>query len=149
MRHNRAFGRAICSKIDLDVYCPAEVLQQSGPLFGDLEGIKAEVDEFISNKMLDIRVQCKCVICGFPDCTCHVCSLLASQLGAPVKSKATTSHECALQYASLGAPSKNGHYDLEQTSQLKAAWAQKLVFEMPKYVKAKSASGYYWPEELE
>ena len=57
MRHNKAFGRVISSRVDLDVYCPEEVLQQSGPLFGDSERLQQDVYNFIAGKLCNWNVE--------------------------------------------------------------------------------------------
>ena len=146
MRHNKACGRAIHSKVDLDVYCPTEVLQQSGPLFGDHDSIQESLDSFLGDKALDIKLNTKCAVCGFPKCTCIVCVLLQEARDSGKKTKATQAHSCALQFCNLGAPSKQGPYDKEMFQQLQIAWQEHGVMEGPKYVRGK---GWYFPEELE
>ena len=57
--------------------------------------------------------------------------------------------ECALRYASLGAPSKTGRYDAELLCQLKEAWAEKGIDDIPSYFpQGPNGSGYYFPDEI-
>ena len=147
-RHNAHANRAISSRVDLDVYCPSELLCQPGPLFADTETIEADLQEFISERVVGNRIECKCFICGFPDCECTVCGLQWKQKGTSTKTKAKVSHQCPLQYTALGAPNKAGRYDVELLAQLKEAWAKKGVSEVPSFsAKGPQGAGYYWPEE--
>ena len=47
-RFNKAHGRSEKSVTDVEVYCPPEVKQVKGPLFGDLDGIQARYDAWMS-----------------------------------------------------------------------------------------------------
>ena len=148
-RHNKAFGRVISSRIDLDVYCPEEVIQQSGPLFGDEEHIQQVVDAFISSKLCDFKAQAKCLCCGFPNCECTVCHELVRVKGTTLKTSATSKHTCALRHVGCGRPSKKGPYDLELNSHLAQAWAEQAVLSPPVYKSDVAIRGFYFPEELE
>ena len=65
-RHNQAHGRSQHSNIDIAVYCPPEVLHLSGPLFGDIEGIKDVYDAFISERTAQVKLNtAKCIACGW------------------------------------------------------------------------------------
>lgn len=64
-RHNQMNGRSAGSTIDIACYCPAEVFQLSGPLFGDLEGIQDTYDSFMETKIATARQNiAKCTTCG-------------------------------------------------------------------------------------
>jgi hypothetical protein len=64
-RHNQNNGRHIDSEIDVACYCPPEVFQLSGPLFGDLEGISDKFDSFLASRMAQTKFSFdKCTTCG-------------------------------------------------------------------------------------
>ena len=149
MRHNKAFGRVISSRVDLDVYCPEEVLQQSGPLFGDSERIQHDVDNFIAGKLCNWKVQEKCTCCGYPECECIACTELNKVRGTTKKTKATGPHTCALHFVGAGKPKKGGPYDVELNSTLAQAWATQGVLDPPAYRADVASRGFYFPEELE
>ena len=144
-------GRSADSKIDLQVYCPEEVLQRGGPLFADSEGIQSTLDTFLSEKIADDKFKIpKCIICGFPDCECEACKVILTTRSSNTKTKQKVGHTCALQYAELiGAPPKKGYYDKEMGDHLLMAWQEKGVNAAPVFSKKDGQSGYYWPEELE
>ncbi len=131
--------------MDIEVYCPEEILGQSGPLFGDTQTIQHKWDEFVTAKLCGNRIESKCTICGYPDCECDSCNVLNRARASGTKTKSTSGHTCALRYSALGAPRKGGHYDLELHADLRDAWASKGVLCTPSFVKGK---GYFWPEEL-
>ena len=148
-RFNRIHGRAEGSDMDLSVYCPPDVLHMGGPLFGDTEGIKAILDEFLGVKVSNDKFKVpKCRICGYPECECSVCLRILNANSN--KTKATLPHTCALKHSSIqGAPPKLGYYDVELTSKLLLAWQEQGIPECPKWVKGTAGqSGYYWPEEM-
>lgn len=115
--HNLQYGRAPGSRIDLEVYCPEEVLQASGPLFGDIDHMNAKLHDFI-HCMAGVDIT-KCTVCGFPNCKCDVCGI---KLAQSVVSKNTTKrsrtnakgkHTCPLKdyIGKAGAPPRYGYYD--------------------------------------
>jgi len=154
-RYNKLHGRAVDSTIDVDTYCPPEILQVGGPLFGDIEGIAEKYDDFLSNKISLTKLEIsKCCICGYPNCTCIACDHRVS-----LPSKQHGKHTCFLQFTSSiikggGAPPKHGYYadNKHLTDCLLDAWVKKGIKEAPAYYKFKAGmgtNGYYWPEEVE
>ena len=149
-RYNTSHSRAENSKVDLEVYCPPEVITQGGPLFGDIEGIQKKLDDFLASKLLDDKFNIpKCLICGYPDCECRACSTVVAARASKTKTKAPKAHSCALSQCSLvGAPPKERWYDQEMQSHLAIAWQEKGVPSPPTFFKqGHNGSGYYWPEE--
>ena len=151
-RHNKLNGRQKASRVDLDVYCPPDVLQVGGPLFGDAESMQEAFDSFISAKCVNDKLHMhKCSICGFPDCPCPACISIINSITHDSKTHAKSFHTCLLQHVDKpkgGAPPKHGHYDAEQQSQLDIAWQAKGIPGAPVFRKVKNGrSGYYWPEE--
>jgi len=150
-KYNHQLGRAENSTIDLDAYCPKDILQAPGPLFGDTENIQAAYDSFIGERVTDIKFNlCKCFVCGYPDCSCKTCLAIIATKTNGKKTKPKLRHECALFHAATGggAPPADGYYDAELKSKLCLAWNEKGIMDPPVFSKQKTGSGYYWPEEL-
>ena len=136
----------------MEVYCPHDVLQASGPLFGDIEGIQDSYDAFMEAKWVNIKLDmCKCTTCGYPDCDCFSCDSINESRKAGTKTKPKVRHTCALKHVlnKGGAPPKTGYYDMELTSHLTIAWQDMGITQGPKFAKKDGRSGYFWPEELE
>jgi len=160
-RHNKHNGRSIGSRIDLEVYCPPDVLQVSGPLYGDTGGIQDAYNSFMSNRLASVKLSmCKCTTCGYPDCGCTTCDRINRSRYTNAKTKASGPHTCALKHviSKGGAPPAKGHYDADMNSQLKSAWVDKGIHQAPVFSKHRGSSssskqntisGYFWPEELE
>ena len=151
-RHNKQNGRSEGSRIDLEVYCPPDVLQVDGPLYGDTMGIQGAHDLFMSEQIANIKLSMyKCTTCGFPDCDCNACGDINRARGTTKKTKTTSRHSCALMHVvgNGGAPPPKGWYDVELNSQLKIAWGEKGISPAPVFSKQHRPSGYFWPEELE
>ena len=150
-RHNKQNGRASGSRVDLQVYCPPDALQVGGPLFGDTEAIQESYNLFMEHKLVDVKLSiCKCVTCGFPDCSCNPCASINAARKAGTKTKAKGKHTCALQHVACngGAPPKAGFYDIELSSHLTIAWQEKGIPAAPVFSKKCGKSGYFWPEEV-
>ena len=146
-RANHKHGRASASTIDIDAYCPGELLSLGGPLFGDLQDIQDTLDAFLSARLVDDRfAHPKCTACGFPNCSCNACELVVR----PGSTKPKGKHTCALKHCHLrGASPPAGHYDVEMQGQLLLAWQTIGINQAPVFNKGKKLSGYFWPEELE
>jgi len=130
--------------MDIDVYCPKEILEQAGPMFGDTESIQEVYDEFISTKVCGSKIADLCRTCGYPCCDCDSCGVLNTAKASGTKTRPECKHTCALQHCALGAPPKGGPYDLEMKSKLIDAWALKGVFSTPSFVKVPHAgSGFF------
>jgi len=134
--------------MDIDVYCPPEFLEGSGPLFGDTESAQFALDEFVSAKVCGNRVADKCVTCGYPCCECLSCLALNKAKVRESKTRPQVEHSCALQHCPLGKPPAGGHYHGEMLPPFVDAWAQQGVFSTPAYIRSRKVSGYFWPEEL-
>ena len=151
-RHNKLNGRQQSSRVDLDVYCPPDVLQVGGPLFGDCDSVQEKFDSFMSSKIDDKVLMNKCTICGFPDCDCSACISITTSRLHGTKTKPKGCHTCLLKDAQApggGAPPKAGWYDVEMTSLLNIAWQEKGLPSGPVYKKlAHMGSGYYWSDEF-
>ena len=144
--HNKSFGRVVNSRIDLDVYCPDDVLQSSGPLFGDVEEINHKLKTFVFDQTGSLHL--KCDTCGFPNCTCDACIACNASREKGTKTKAKTHHTCSLlQYISSkgGAPPKHGYYDEDGKAALTRAWLPFGV-DPPVFCKQGVSSGYVWQE---
>ena len=99
-QHNKFYGRSLRSKIDLDVYCPDEVLQMPGPLFCNHDEIDLAWTEFTEHQLVDIKAL-KCHVCGFPKCTCIVCCTICNAV-SNLKTHTKVKHSCML--GNLGKP---------------------------------------------
>ena len=143
-RHNKLCGRAETSRVDLDIYCPPNVLHVGGPLFGDVDGIHSALNNFLAHKLSDAKLEAdKCSVCGWPDCECSACEHLSTRT-----SKAKQGHTCCLKHAPAGRPKTGGFYDAELTELLKIAWLEKGIDSIPVFGKLNGRSGYFWQEEL-
>ena len=145
-RYNAKHARASDSSIDIDVYCPPEFLEGSGPLFGDTESAQSVLDEFLSAKVCDHKIADKCVTCGYPCCECNACLSLNKAKANDSGTRPQEPHSCALKYCSFGKPPAGGHYSGEMLPHFRDAWAQQGVLDTPVYVR--SRKGYFWPEEM-
>ena len=142
--HNKTYGRVASSRVDLDVYCPDDVLQASGPLFGDVEEINQRFKDFLFDQGSCFARMC--AMCGFPDCDCEACKVCNVSRGRASKTKQKKQHTCLLaQYVSTtgGAPPKLGYYDELGKTYLKEAW-QAFGVDPPIFSKQDGRSCYVW-----
>lgn len=143
-RSNKLNGRSENSRVDLTVYCPPEVLQVGGPLFGDIPGIQHRLDTFMQQKCVEDKLHIpKCTTCGYPDCDCISCIEINASRGKARKTKAHGKHTCALAWAVShkgGAPPRGGYYhDIELHSHFKLAWEAKGMQTVPEFKKVSCA----------
>lgn len=126
-------------------------VQVSGPLFGDLDVIEFKYREFIWRQCeIDAKfMQMKCIICGFPNCTCNVCSFMSRNLFRDKRSKQVAPHECNLKGVKAGAPSKTGRYTEAQEAKRIEAWEIVGASSVPKFYKGPGWSGYYFEQEMD
>ena len=149
-RHNNKYGRAVTSRMDLDVYCPDEIWQEGGPLFGDIDGIEDRYYFFLNSKADQGKLEKKCTTCGFPDCACAVCIFKNSKRAlGQTKSNQSGKHTCLLQGKTSGQPPKNGFYNDAEEEYRQKSWEAVGVALAPAFHKQVGCSGYYFPEELE
>ena len=148
-RYNKLHDRSQGSTIDLDVYCPRDILFSSGPLFADSESIQERWEAFVAQKVTSDKLNIyKCTLCGYPNCDCVTCISILNARASGKKTKAKARHDCALQHAPRGAPPSCGFYNEELTSSLALAWNDVGVLDAPAFKKLAGGCGYYWPEEL-
>ena len=107
---NPSHGRAAGSKMDLNPYCPKEVILMPGPLFSDTQGIKDRAMDFLGAAMLASAATLLCRACGYPQCSCTRCEERAKQLDGKwsASAKATTAHSCWLAKNLKGRIPKSG-----------------------------------------
>ena len=75
---NIQHGRGKASTTDLVVYCPKGHLVQPGFLHTDIASIKAAWDACMDSHNTALRSNLLCTICGYPNCQCKKCGLLAA-----------------------------------------------------------------------
>lgn len=142
--HNKTYGRVASSRVDLDVYCPEDVLQASGPLFGDVDEINQRFKDFLFDQGSCFARMC--VTCGFPDCDCPACAACNVGRGRASKTKQKKQHTCLLAHyvsATGGAPPKLGYYDEIGKTLLAEAW-QAFGVDPPMFSKQDGRSCYVW-----
>ena len=147
-RHNKLYGRAESSDIDIKVYCPREVMEAGGPLFANVEQIAAVLKQFLSDRIVNEKLDmAKCIMCGYPNCSCSACI----HKNKRKRGNSKEGHTCKLQHTGIakgGAAPKQGWYNDAQKQELLLAWQQVGVNDQPLFHKNCSQSGYYWWEEL-
>ena len=141
--HNKTYGRVASSRVDLDVYCPDDVLQASGPLFGDADEINKKFQDFLFDQGSCYRRMCD--TCGFPNCDCTTCGVCNAARAKGSKTKQKKQHTCLLAHyvsSTGGAPPKLGYYDEIGNTLLAEAW-QAFGVDPPIFSK-QHGCGYIW-----
>ena len=134
---NLQHGRAAKSDIDIHGYCPQEVLVEPGLLYTDVAAIEAAWAEKMQQHTMANKDSLLCKICGYPNCKCVRCSLLAQ--GKPCSS--SKQHvECWLAGRTPGKKSKNWIAEAPDQLQARAdAWAACGIYDLPVFQDGKFA----------
>ena len=109
----------------------------SGPLFSDIDAIKARAMAFLGEAMADTKASLVCMCCGFPKCTCTKCTERVKQVDGSWGSKtaATASHTCWLAGKLKGRIPKKGPKESEEELLVRQeAWAKHGIIDVPKWI---------------
>ena len=123
---NPQHGRGRSSDTDIVVYCSKGHLVKPGLLHTDVAGIQTAWDNHMHVHTAALKAQLLCVTCGYPDCKCVKCGLLA--LGKTNH----RFHECWLAGRTPGKKAKNWILEFPDQQDARAsAWAAHGIHDLP------------------
>ena len=135
--------------MDLNPYCPKEIILKPGPLFSDTQAIKDRAMGFLGEVMQASSAKLLCRVCGFPQCTCRRCTERSKVLDQKwsLATRCTGTHTCWLGGSLKSRIPKAGPKESEEQLALRQqAWAKLGVATLPAWVSAKAnnrdVSGY-------
>lgn len=130
---NVQHGRGPASNVDQQVYCPRHVLVEPGLLHTDLVAVKATWDHKFAGQQAAKKDSLLCQICGYPNCKCTKCALLAAGTAS-----SKTHDKCWLSTRGPGKKSKK--WIGEAPDQLQArvdAWLAHGIQDVPVFKEGK------------